>query len=140
MRHLELFAFIVLSLALYTGPGPHQRWFAKSLASILSPLHWPVLLLGVAVWAWTHGREEAALIVVVGFVWAAVSILQAPWRVRLLDDGLTVDYPVGSNTARSTTPGGRRPSVRTAQLRGPPRLRRDGPNVWGLGGHVGAPM
>lgn len=43
-------------------------------------------------WAWANGRQQAALLIVGGVIWSVVSVLREPWRVRVVDDAIRVDY------------------------------------------------
>ena len=70
--------------------GPPQRVFAKSLAAILLPLHWPVVFIIVAAWFWRQGASPYG--VLFGVAWGLWTLLAPPWRVRLLDDAVAVDY------------------------------------------------
>jgi hypothetical protein len=70
--------------------GPPPRVFAKSLAAILLPLHWPVVLITVAAWFWRQGASPYALLF--GIAWGLWSLLGPAWRVRLLDDAVAIDY------------------------------------------------
>jgi hypothetical protein len=72
--------------------GPAPRVFVRSFWAITAPLHWPLAFIGVAVWAWSHGREQAAIFIAGGIVWSVVSAMREPWRVRVLDDGFAIDY------------------------------------------------
>ena len=67
-----------------------SRGFAKSLAAILLPLHWPVVFILVAAWFWRQGASPYG--VLFGVAWALWTLLAPPWRVRLLDDAIAVDY------------------------------------------------
>jgi hypothetical protein len=70
--------------------GPPQRVFAKSLGAMLLPLHWPVVFILVAAWFWRQGASPYG--VLFGVAWALWTLLVPPWRVRLLDDAIAVDY------------------------------------------------
>ena len=70
--------------------GPPQRVFAKSLAAILLPLHWPVVFVIVAAWFWRQGGSPYAPLFTIA--WGVWTLLGPPWRVRLLDDAVAVDY------------------------------------------------
>ena len=72
--------------------GPPQRAFVRSLSEITGPLHWPLAFIGVAAWLWTHERPQAALLVASGILWSIVGAARQPWRVRILDDALAIDY------------------------------------------------
>jgi len=76
--------------------GSHQRVFAKSLGAILLPLHWPVVFVIVAAWFWRHGSSPLALLF--GIAWGVWVVLSPPWRVRLLDDAVAVDWLAWSRT------------------------------------------
>ncbi|HEY3097976.1 MAG TPA: hypothetical protein VGL14_03655 [Methylomirabilota bacterium] len=70
--------------------GPPQCVFAKSLGAILLPLHWPGVFVLVAAWFWRHGSSPFAL--VFGIAWGVWVVLSPPWRVRLLDDAVAVEW------------------------------------------------
>lgn len=72
--------------------GPPQRVFVRSVSEITGPLHWPLAFIGVAIWLWRMGQPRAALFTTCGILWSIGSAVQQPWRVRILDDALAIDY------------------------------------------------
>jgi hypothetical protein len=71
--------------------GPAQRVFARSAGSMLLSLHWPIVAVLIAAWFWRLGASPLAMLWGIG--WGLWVLLSAPWRVRLLDDAVAVDWP-----------------------------------------------
>lgn len=76
--------------------GPAQRVFVRSAASMLLSLHWPLIFVVVAAWFWRLGASPLAMLWGIG--WGLWVLLSPPWRVRLLDDAVAVDWLGWSRT------------------------------------------
>ena len=57
---------------------------------MLLALHWPVVFVAVFVWYWRMGGSPLPLAWCVAYaLWV---LLKSPWRVRLLNDAVAVDW------------------------------------------------
>ena len=70
--------------------GPPRRVFARSPGSMLLSLHWPLIFVLVSAWYWRQGGSPYGVLFCVA--WGLWTLLAPPWRVRLRDDAVAVDW------------------------------------------------
>ena len=77
---------VILSWPEVTG----VRAFARSPGSMLLSLHWPLIFVLVSAWYWHQGGSPYGVLFCVA--WGLWTLLAPPWRVRLRDDAVAVDW------------------------------------------------